>query len=99
MKSPKMEFHDDDDDFLEDLVVDTNLEAAKKLTMYSNLKPGGFIMKAEDRKGKLEKRQARIATAKEQDNDDDDDDDDDEETEKKTARKGNQRVTERVEEN
>ena len=94
MKSPKTEFHDDDDDFLEDLVEDTKPEEAKKPTTYSNLKPGGFIIKAEDRKGRLEKRQARIATAKEQDEDDDDDDDDDEETKKKTARKGNQRVTE-----
>ena len=50
MKSPKTEFHNDDDDFLEDLVVDTNL------TTYSNLKLGGFIMKAEDCKGRLEKR-------------------------------------------
>ena len=80
MKSPKTEFHDDDDDFLENLVVDTNPEEAKKPTTYSNLKLGGFITKAKDYKGRLEKRQARIATAKEQD--DDDDDDDDKETEK-----------------
>ena len=53
-----------------------------KLTTYSNLKPGGFITKAEDRKGRLEKRQARIATTKEQDDDDDNDDDDDDETKK-----------------
>ena len=79
MKSPKKE--DDDDDFLEDLVVDSNLKKPKKPTTYSNLKPGGFITKAEDRKGRLEKRRAKIATAKEQD-DDDDDDDDDEETKK-----------------
>ena len=45
------------------------------------LKPGGFITKAEDRKGRLDKRQARITAAREQD-DDDDDDDDEEETEK-----------------
>ena len=77
MKSPKTEFHDDDDDFLEDLVVDTNPKEAKKLTTYSNLKLGGFITKAEDRKGRLEKRQARITMAKEQDDDDNDDDDDD----------------------
>ena len=64
MKSLKMEFHEDDDDFLEDLVVDTNPEEAKKPTTYSNLKPGGFITKAEDRKGRLEKRQVRIATSK-----------------------------------
>ena len=79
MKSPKKE--DDDDDFLEDLVVDSNPKNPKKPTTYSNLKPGGFIMKAEDHKGRLEKRWAKIATAREQD-DDDDNDDDDEETER-----------------
>ena len=42
MKSPKMEFHDDDDDFLEDLVVDTNPVEALKLTTYSNMKLGWF---------------------------------------------------------
>ena len=78
MKSPKMEIQEDDDDFLEDLVVDT------KPTTYLNLKPGGFIMKAEDRKGRLEKRQARIATAREQDDDDDDDDDDEDNDEKES---------------
>ena len=72
MKSPKQE--DDDDDFLEDLVVDSD---PKKPATYSTLKPGGFVTKAEDRKGRLEKRRAKIETAK-----DDDDDDDDEETEK-----------------
>ena len=53
MKSPKQE--DDDDDFLEDLVVDSDPKKPKKLTTYSNLKPGSFVMKAEDRKGRLEK--------------------------------------------
>ena len=79
MKSLKKE--DDDDDFLEDLVVDSNPKKPKKPTMYSNLKLGGFIMKAKDCKGRLEKRRAKIATAKEQD-DDDDDDNEDEETKK-----------------
>ena len=74
MKSLKTE--DDDDDFLEDLVVDSNPKKPTKLTMYSNLKPGGFITKAEDRKGRLEKRQVKIAMAKQQDDDDDDDEDD-----------------------
>ena len=72
MKSPKQE--DDDDDFLEDLVVDSD---PKKPATYSTLKPGGFVMKAEDQKGRLEKRRAKIEMAK-----DDDDDDDDDETEK-----------------
>ena len=39
---------DDDDDFLEDLVVDSD---PKKPATYSTLKTGGFVMKAEDRKG------------------------------------------------
>ena len=77
IKSPKQE--DDDDDFLEDLVVDSDPKKPKKPATYSTLKPGGFVMKAEDRKGWLEKRRAKIETAKD---DDDDDDDDDEETEK-----------------
>ena len=80
VESPKKEFEEEDDDFLEDLVVDTNPKKPKKMTTYSNLKLGGFIMKAEDRKGRLDKRQARIAAAREQD--DDDEDDDEGETEK-----------------
>ena len=72
MKSPKQE--EEDDDFLEDLVVDCD---PKKPARYSTLKTGGFVTKAEDRKGWLEKRWAKIETAK-----DDDDDDDNDETEK-----------------
>ena len=75
IKSLKKE--DDDNDFLEDLVVESDPKRPKKLTTYSNLKPGGFVTKAEDRKGRLEKRWAKMATAK-----DNDDDDDEEETEK-----------------
>ena len=56
-------------------------KSLRKTTTYSNLKPGGFITKAEDRKGRLDKRQARIAVAREQD-DDDDEDHDEGETEK-----------------
>ena len=72
MKSPKQE--EEDDDFLEDLVVDSD---PKKPATYSTLKPGGFVMKAQDQKGRLEKRRAKIEMAK-----DDDDDDDEDETEK-----------------
>ena len=75
-RTKSLKIEDDDDDFLEDLVVASD---PKKLTTYSNLKPGGFVTKAEDRKGKLEKRRAKIETAKDDDNDDDEDD---EETEK-----------------
>ena len=77
MKVPKQE--DDDDNFLEDLVVDSDPKKPKKPTTYSNLKLGGFVTKAEDRKGRLEKRRAKIEMAKD---DDDDNDDDEEETEK-----------------
>ena len=86
MKSPKKEFEEEDDDLLEDLVMNTNPEGSKKMTTYSNLKPGGFITKAEDCKGGLDKRHVGITVAREQDDDDDDDydddDDDDDETEK-----------------
>ena len=64
-KKMKWELDDDDDDFLEDLVVDT--ETAKQPS-YLTLKPGGFVTKAEDRKERLEKRRA-----KRKDDDDDDD--------------------------
>ena len=66
---------DNDDDFLEDLVVDSD---PKKPATYSTLKTGGFVTKAEDRKGRLEKRRAKIDAK----DDDDDNDDDDDETEK-----------------
>ena len=84
VKTRKKEFDEDNDDFLKDLVVDTNPEEPQKPTTYSNLKPGGFITKAEDRKGRMDKRQVTIAAAREQD---DDDDDDEEETEKEQLEK------------
>ena len=71
-KKTKREPDGDDDDFLEDLVVDT--ETAKQPS-YSTLKPGDFVTKAEDRKERLEKRRAKRKE------DDDDDDDDKQETE------------------
>ena len=60
MKSPKQE--DGDDDFLEDFVLDSDPKKQKKQTTYSTLKPGGFVTTAEDRKGRLEKRRAKIET-------------------------------------
>ena len=62
---------DDDDDFLEDLVAKSDPKKPKKPMTYANLKPGGFVTKAEDRKGRLEKRRAKQETK----------DDDDKETE------------------
>ena len=55
-KKTKWELDDNDDDFLDDLVLDT--ETAKQPS-YSTLKPGGFVTKAEDRKERLEKRRAK----------------------------------------
>ena len=46
MKSPKQE--EEDDDFLEDLVVDSDPKKPKKPATYSNLKLGGFVTRAED---------------------------------------------------
>ena len=60
---------DDDDDFLEDLVVGSD---PKKPATYSTLETGDFVTKAEDRKGRLEKRRAKMDAK----------DDDDDETEK-----------------
>ena len=64
---------DDDDDFLDDLVMDT--ETAKGQPSYSMLKPGGFVTKAVDQKGRLEKRRAKKK------DDDEADDDEKQETE------------------
>ena len=76
-KKTKWEPEDDDDDFLEDLVAESDPKKPKKPTTHVNLKPGGFVTKAEDRKGRLEKKRAKQETK----DDDNDDDDDDEETE------------------
>ena len=70
-KKTKWEPDDDDDYFLDDLVVDT--ETAKQPS-YSILKPGGFVTKAEDQKERLEKRRAKRK-------DDDEAEDDKQETE------------------
>ena len=60
-KKTKRETDDDDDDVLGDLVVETGQD--KRQPSYSQLKPGGFVTKATDRKTRLDQRQARIAAA------------------------------------
>ena len=72
LKKTKREPDDDDDEFLDDLVMD--METDKGQPSYLNLKPGGFVTKAEDRKERLEKRRAKRK-------DDDEADDDKQETE------------------
>ena len=72
-KKTKTKQEQDDDDWLDDLVLDTDPE--KWQTSYSNLQPGGFVTKGADRKSRLDQRHARIAAATgEQDNDDNDED-------------------------
>ena len=59
-KKTKREPDDNDDDnFLEDLVMST--EADKGQPSYSTLEPGGFVTKGADRKTRLDKRHAKIA--------------------------------------
>ena len=62
VKNPKItktKEEQDDDDFLDDLVVETDLD--KQQTSYSMLEPGCFMTKGADRKTRLDQRQARIA--------------------------------------
>ena len=66
----------DDEDWLDDLVLDTDPD--KQPASYSNLEPGGFVMKGANRKTRLDQRHARIAAAA---GEPDDDDDDENETE------------------
>ena len=70
-KKMKMKQEEDNDDWLDDLVVDTDPD--KQQMNYSNFEPDGFVMKGADRKSRLDQRHARIAAAAgEQDNDDED---------------------------
>ena len=72
-KSKPQQEEEEEDDRLDDLVVETDPD--KWQTSYSNLEPGGFVMKGADRKSRLDQRHARIvAAAGEQDDNDDDED-------------------------
>ena len=69
-KKTKPKEEQDDDDFLDNLVVETDPD--KRQTSYSTLEPGGFVMKGADRKMRLDQRKARIvAEAGEPDDDGD----------------------------
>ena len=67
-KKTKAKQEEDDEDWLDDLVVDTD----KRQTSYSNLEPGGFVTKGTDRKSRLDQRHAKIAAAAGKLDDDDD---------------------------
>ena len=79
-KKMKTKQEQDDEDWLDDLVLDTDPD--KLQTTYSNLEPGGFIMKGTDRKSRLDQRQERIAAATGEEDDDDDDDENETEQER-----------------
>ena len=70
-KKTKMKQEEDDEDWLDDLVVDTD----KRQMSYSNLEPGGFMTKGADRKSRLDQRHARIVAAAGEPDDDDDEED------------------------
>ena len=72
-KKMKTKQEQDDDDWLDDLVLDTDPD--KWQTSYSNLEPGGFVTKGADRKSRLDQRHARIAAATGEQDDDNDDED------------------------
>ena len=62
MKNPKKtktKPEQDDEDWLDNLVVDTE----QQQTSYSNLETGGFVTKGADRKTRLDQRHAKIAAA------------------------------------
>ena len=58
-KKTKTKEEQDDDDFLDNLVVETDLD--KWQTSYLTLEPGSFVMKGGDRKTQLDQRKVRIA--------------------------------------
>ena len=70
-KKTKTKQEEDDEDWLDDLVVDTD----KWQTSYSNLEPGGFMTKGSNRKSRLDQRHARIAAAAGEPDDDDNEED------------------------
>ena len=70
-KKTKAKQEEDDEDWLDNLVVDTD----KRQTSYSNLEPGSFMTKGADRKSRLDQRHAKIAAAAGKPDDDEDEED------------------------
>ena len=67
-KKTKTKQKQEDEDWLDDLVVDTE----QRQTSYSNLEPGGFVTKGADRKTRLDQRHVKIAVAAGKPEDDED---------------------------
>ena len=72
-KKTKSQQEDEEDDWLDDLVVEA--DPNKRQMSYSNLELGGFVTKGADRKSRLDQRHARIVAAAGEPDDDDDDKD------------------------
>ena len=68
-KKMKKKQEKEDEDWLDDLVVDTE----QRQMSYSNLEPGGVIIKGADRKSRLDQRHAKIAVAAGKPDDDEED--------------------------
>ena len=87
-KKTKLQQEDEEDDWLDDLVVEA--DPNKRQTSYSNLELGGFVTKGADRKSRLDQRHARIAAAAGEPDDNDDDEDEDETEQEKLEREANE---------
>ena len=66
---PKNTKEEEEDDYLEDLVVD----ADKKQKSYAKMETGGFVTRGADRKSRLDQRKAKIAATTEEPEDDKED--------------------------
>ena len=83
LKKTKTKQEQDDEDWLDDLVLDTDPD--KWQTSYLNLEPGGFVMKGADRKTRLDQRIA--APVGQPDNDDDEEEETEQERLEREANK------------
>ena len=84
-KKMKTKQERDDDDFLDDLVLETETDPDKRQASYSTLEPGGSVTKGADRKTRLDQRQARIAAAKGKPDDDEEDETEQERLEREAS--------------
>ena len=88
-KKMKTRQEQDDDNFLDDLVLETEMDPDKRQVSYSTLEPGGFVTKGADRKTRLDQRQARIAAAAGELEPDDDGDKEEETEQERLEREAN----------
>ena len=67
---PKKIQEEEEDDYLEDLVVDSD----KKQKCYAKMETGGFVTRGADRKSRLDQRKAKIAATTDEPGDDEEED-------------------------